>query len=238
LNQLTVICARPDGQDEAVGPPVSPILAAVKAFTPQVHFVGRFPGKDIDPLLGGRVVVIGEEHQLAAVVLRLLRRGFLGSPQTGPPTVGVEVGYIPLARNEFSRRWGLPIGAAAVELACTAAVLPVPLVRDDVGGVLVSHGEITDLNATVYVDANQVLAGPARRLVVTPDPELGLAVTIEHARRFGLPPKRSTQRGRAVSIGFTSPTNVTSDGIAEPRPLDRWTYYAHTEPLLLARPPG
>ncbi len=238
MKQLTVICARPDEQDEAVGPPISPVLAELKAFTADVHFVGRFPGKEIDPLLGGRVVVIGEENHLAAVVLRLLRRGFLGSPQTGPPTIGVDVGYISLARNEFTRRWGMPIGPAAVELACTAPALPVPLVRDDVGGVLVSRGRITELDATVYVDAKQVLAGPASALVVIPDPALGLAVTIEHTRRFGLPTKRLVERGRAVSIGFSSPTYVSSDGIVGPRPLARWTFYAHTEPLMLARPAG
>jgi hypothetical protein len=236
LPELTVICARPDGQDEAVGPAVSPVLAAVARYAEQVHFAGRFPNRDIDPLLTGRVVVIGEEHQLAAVVLRMVRRGLLGSPETGPPAVPAELGYIPLQRNEFSSRWRLPIGADAVEIACTGAVRPVPLVRDDAGGVLVSRGEVENPVATAYVDEHQILTGPASRLIVRPAEVKGLTVTIERRRALRLPPKRETYHGRAVAIGFAEPTSVVSDGIPRPRPVARWTYYAHTEPMFLARP--
>jgi hypothetical protein len=236
LTDLTVICARPDGQDEAVGPPISKVLDAFARHTDQIHFCGRFPNKEIDPLLIGRVVVIGEENQLAAVVLRMLRRGLLGSPETGPPAAPTPIGYVPLQRNEFSTRWKLPVGVDAVDLACTAAARPIPLVRDDAGGVLISHGEVENPVATAYVDEHQVLAGAAGRLVVRPDPTRGLAVTIERRRALRLPPKREVHLGRAVSIGITEPTIVVSDGVPRPRPLPRWTYYAHTEPLYLARP--
>jgi hypothetical protein len=238
LSELTVICARPDGQDEATGPLVSPVLSAVAAYTPDVHFVGRFPNRDIDPLLTGRVVVIGEENQLAAVILRMLRRGLLGAPETGPPARITPVGYIPLQRNEFSRRWGLDVGVGAVERACRGEVHPVPVVRDDNGGVLISHGEIDDPAGTAYLDAEVVLSGRASRLVVRPETPAGLSVTVERKRPLKLPPKRDTRSGRALSIGFDAPTPVTSDAVLRPREMSRWTWYAHTEPLYLARPAG
>ncbi|MEO5834044.1 MAG: hypothetical protein ABJA16_10110 [Nakamurella sp.] len=236
MTHLTVICARPDGQDEATGPPVSPVLAAVAAFTPDVHFVGRFPGKDIDRLLTGRIVVIGEENQLAAVVLRMVRRGLLGAPDTGPPPEITPVGYIPLRRNAFATRWRLDVGVAGVERACTGAVHPIPIARDDNGGVLISQGEIGDPAGTAYLDEHTVLSGPAGRLVVRPDVPAGLTVTVERKRALRLPPKRQTHTGRAFSVGFDTPTTVVSDGVARPRALPRWTWYAHTEPLYLARP--
>lgn len=236
LTHLTVICARPDEQDEAIGPPISTVLSAVNRFSDHIHFVGRFPAKDIDPLLVGRIVVIGEEHQLAAVVVRMLRRGLLGGPDTGPPEAPTPVGYIALQRNEFSTRWQLPVGVDAVEFAFTGTAQPIPLVRDDAGGVLLSHGEVENPVATAYLDENQILTGSASRLVVRPDPERGLSVTVERRRALRLPPKREVHLGRALSIGFAEPTVVVSDGIPRARPLPRWTWYAHPEPLYLARP--
>ena len=236
LSELTVICARPDGQDEATGPLVSPVLAALAGHTDTVHFVGRFPGADIDPLLVGRIVVIGEQNQFAAVVLRMLRRGLLGAPDTGPPATVTPVGYIPLTRNDVSRRWGLETGVAAVERACTGDVHPVPLARDDNGGVLVGSGEVDSPAGTVYLDEHVVLRGRADRLVVRPDAPAGLAVTVEHRRPLKLPPKRQTHQGRALTMGFDAPTPVVADGVRRPREMQRWTWYAHTEPLYLARP--
>ncbi len=236
MSELTVICARPDGQDEATGPLVSPVLAALVGHTDRVHFVGRFPNADIDPLLTGRIVVIGEENQFAAVVLRMIRRGLLGAPDTGPPAEITPVGYVPLQRNEFSRRWRLEVGAAAVERACRGDVHPVPVVRDDNGGVLISHGEIDDPAGTAYLDEHTVLRGSASRLVVRPEAPAGLSVTVERKRALRLPPKRETRAGRALSMGFDAPTAVVSDGVRRPRELPRWTWYAHTEPLYLARP--
>ena len=44
-----------------------------------VHQVGPRPGKEIDSLLEGRIAVIGDDADLAAVVLRMLRRDLLRS---------------------------------------------------------------------------------------------------------------------------------------------------------------
>ena len=41
--------------------------------------VGRRPGKAIDGLLTGRMLVVGDDADLAAVALRLLRKDLLGA---------------------------------------------------------------------------------------------------------------------------------------------------------------
>ena len=233
---LSVICARPDGQDEAVGAPVSPVLAAAAGFTDRIFFAGRFPNADVDPWLTERVVVIGEVSALAAVVLRLLRRGRLGSPETGPPDQPLSLGYVPLQGNNFQQRWNLAVGTAGVAAACTGTARPIPFLRNDNGGVLVDEGVIDSPTATVYVDETLALRGTADRLVVRPGGESGLELTLERRRALRLPPRREQHRGRAASLGFAAPTIVVSDGIPAPRPLPRWTWYAHTEPLPLVRP--
>ena len=128
------------------------------------------PGRaDIDPLLAGplrRIVVAGSDADLAAVLVRLLRRDRLD----------VELAYVPTDRRSAAARlWGLPHGAAAVELAREGVARPAPLVRDDAGGVLVGRGEIRGTAGSVhgeaYCDGVLALRGSARRLVVTPWPD-------------------------------------------------------------------
>ena len=123
------------------------------------------PGRaDIDPLLAGplrRIVVAGSDADLAAVLVRLLRRDRLD----------VELAYVPSDRRSAAARlWGLPHGAAAVELAREGVARPAPLVRDDAGGVLVGRGEIRGTAGSVhgeaYCDGVLALRGSARRLVV------------------------------------------------------------------------
>ena len=195
---------------------------------PAVHHVGRRPGKAIDGLLTGRVLVVGDDADLAAVALRLLRKDLLGA---------VDVAYAAPGRTPFTRLWDLPTGLDALLLARQGAADLVPLARDDVGGVLVGDGYLGPVNGTVYVDEKRVLGGAAYRLSVRPDQDKGLAVTVEPRRLAGLAlfaGRRTTTLGRAVQIG-TVPTTVVRDGIAYPRSMDRWTFYKHTEPLRLIR---
>ena len=127
------------------------------------------PGRaDVDPLLVGavrRLVVAGTDADLAAVLVRLLRRDRLD----------VELAYVPADRRSAAARlWGMPHGAAAAELARDGVARPAPLVRDDAGGVLVGRGEIRgqagSVHGEAYCDGLLVLRGSARRLVVTPWP--------------------------------------------------------------------
>ena len=231
---LTVMCCRREGSGRAVPADVprdpARIAAAIDSVVAscppqQVRYVGRRPGKEIDGLLTGRVLVIGDDADLAAVAQRLLRRDLLES---------VEIAYAAPSRTQATDLWALPHGVPAVDLARTGEVDPVPLVRDDVGGVLVAAGSLQPVNGTVYVDQHRVLGGPADRIEVEPDPAKGLAVTIVHRRFLGLGRRSSTTLGRAVQIG-TTPTTVIRDGVTYPRQMDRWTFYQHTRPLRLVR---
>lgn len=205
------------------------------------------PGREqVDPLLAeheGHLLVQGTDADLAAVVLRLLRKNRLSD---------VTVGYLPVAASPATRLWNLPTGAAGAELALRGRPRPVPLIRDDNGGILVASGSIAPITGQVYCDDQQVLHGSARSLEVAPDPaaaalleptadprsaELrpaldGLRVT---AVRRGFPRRRRTVvRGRAAQASFRSAT-VLRDGVEHPRPADQWGWYRHTEDLRLVR---
>ena len=215
------------GDDSAPAGRFAPILDAARPAVPRP--VGTRPGKEIDPLLAGRVLVVGDDADLAAVVLRLLRRDLLDT---------VELAYATPNPTPVTRLHGLPTGPAAVEPARRGAAREVTLVRDDVGGVLVGAGELGPISSgTVYVDAHRVLGGTAERIRVVPDEAKGLAVTVVQRRVAGVfGPRPRTVLGRAVQLGM-APTSVRSDGREYPRPMDRWTFYKHTAPLRLVCPP-
>lgn len=202
--------------------------------------VPAVPGKeDIDPVLASvedRLLVQGTDADLAAVILRLLR---------GNRLANVIVGYLPVMASPAATLWRIPLGPDALDLARSGTPRRVPLIRDDAGGVLVGSGVITAITGRVYCDDRQVLHGGARMLEVTPDPAAdalrdsgpapepavdGLRVTV--VRRRLLRPRRDTVRGRAVQASFRSAT-VLRDGVAHPRPVDRWVWYRHTEDLRL-----
>lgn len=197
------------------------------------------PGRgDVDPVLREldprRVIVAGTDADLAAVLVRLLRTERLD----------VELAYIPVARSAAAQCWGLPRGRAARELALHGAALPSPLVRDDVGGVLVGRGEISGLRGECYCDDVLVLRGGTPRLVVAPIPG-GVAVRAGRGRRLpdgSTRPVPQTVRsgrgaavGRAVQVGCL-PATVVCDGVPHPRPMERFTWFRHTADWLLVRP--
>ena len=163
------------------------------------------PGRaDIDPLLAGplrRIVVAGSDADLAAVLVRLLRRDRLD----------VELAYVPSDRRSAAARlWGLPHGAAAVELARDGVARPAPLVRDDAGGVLVGRGEIRGAAGSVhgeaYCDGVLALRGSARRLVVTPWPD---ATPISR-------PAAGTPDRAPAPPGSTPPDPASTDQVPAP----------------------
>ncbi len=84
--------------------------------------------------------------------------------------------------------WSLPLGAAGLDLALGGDPDLVPLVRDDVGGVLVGLGTVTPVTGTVYVDETRALSGSAAYVMVEPDGERGLAVTLIFRRTLVVPP--------------------------------------------------
>jgi hypothetical protein len=195
----------------------------------EVVQVPERPGKnDVDQHLDhDRLIVAGSDADLAAVALRLLRRERLGD------TI---VGFVPASpRSVVAALWTLPSSpAAAFQLALTGDPDPVPLVRDDVGGVLVGLGSLSPVRGVGYADADNVLRGQASRIEVTPDPDggAGLVVRVIHRRLIGS--KVKEHRPRAFQLGCL-PTSATLDGVKHPRPVDKWTWYRHTEDMRLVR---
>ena len=189
----------------------------------------------MDPVLRERsprrLVVAGDDADLAAVVVRLVRTERLD----------VEIAYLPAGPTPATRAWGLPHGAEAAARAGSGIATPVPLVRDDSGGVLVGRGEIDGLVGECWCDEHLVLRGRAPRLVVVPGPD-GIAVRAGRGHRppdgrmRALPPKvasgRGSALGRAVQVGG-EPMTVVVDGVPHPRPVPRWTWFRHTTDLLL-----
>ncbi|MFP5019279.1 hypothetical protein [Pseudonocardia phyllosphaerae] len=170
----------------------------------------------VDPLLaeypGVRLVVHGDDADLAAVLVRLLRKGALAT----------EVGYVPAVRRSVvAAVWGLPRSPrAAATLARTGTAQPAPLIRDDNGGVLAGRGELLDVHGEAYCDAVRVFGGRVPRLRVDAVPD-GIRV---HSGR-GV----TAATGRAIQLGTTGARPVR-DGEPYPREVTRWAWYRHTEP--------
>lgn len=223
MESILVLCCRPDRPTAQADPTVRAALARCGDLV--VQFVGPRPDKAIDPLLTGRIVVIGDDTDLAAVVLRLMRCELLGA---------VVVGFATDQPTSVTELWSLPLGPAAVELAIAGDPDLVPVVRDDVGGVLVGLGGVLDVRGTVYVDEKRVLQGSAAQVLVEPHTTKGLSVTVVPRRVLGFGRRPTGFQGRAVSIG-TTPATVLRDGVVYDRRMERWTFYKHTEPLRLVR---
>lgn len=174
---------------------------------------------------GNRLVVAGTDADLNAVVLRLLRTERLAD---------VAVAYLPAdPRSAVASVWSLPTDPdRAADLALRGEPDPVALVRDDSGGILLGRAELAPMRGVVWCDDQLVLRGQASRLEVTPSVPEGVAVRAARIGVLGL--RSSSAVGRAVQVGCLAAT-VTSDGVLHGRPVDRWTWYRHTEPLRLVR---
>ncbi len=134
MGSMVLACGRGEGAA------ASPMLAGRPGLT--VHKLPARPGRDdVDSLFDAvgadaehdRMVVIGEDADLAAVVLRLLRTERLAA---------VPVGFVPVSReSDVAITWDLPEDTGrALDVALSAEPDRVPLIRDDNGGVLVGHG--------------------------------------------------------------------------------------------------
>ncbi|MGH3623643.1 MAG: hypothetical protein ACRDQ5_17890 [Sciscionella sp.] len=196
-----------------------------------VYSVPARPTREVvDPVLaelaGRRLAVAGSDADLAAVVLRLVRTERLAD---------VEVIFVPDDPDSVcARRWGLPGAVAAIGSAHRGALTPVPVVRDDSGGVLLGLGVLEPVDGVGYCDDETVLRGLALRIEVHPEPGPGLAVRVIRRARFGRT-RAHEEHGRALQIGC-APLRPVYDGVTHPRPVQRWTWYRHTEDLRLVRP--
>ena len=157
---------------------------------------------DIDDITGfRRVIVVGSDADLAAVLTRLLRADRLD----------IEVGHASSWRT--ARR------------ARTAIARRVPLIRDETGTVIVGAAEWTGgpLRGEAIVDDTVLFDGDVAGVRIEPTramPGLRAAVTGRATRRW--------VAGRAAQLGTPGAT-VIRDGVVAPRPVRRSTFYRHTE---------
>jgi hypothetical protein len=200
-----------------------------------VAFDGRLPRPlrgltvigldDIDATLTAarRVVVIGDDADLAAVLTRLLRAELLT----------VEVAYVPRRRTPATRAYGLPAGRRAGRRALRGSAQRVPLIRDETGSAIVGaaewrpSGDAPLLRGEAVVDDDRLFDGEAAGVRVEPTAALpGLRARVSGTRRW--------LTGRAAQLGGID-IAVVRDGVAAPRPTHRSTIYRHTEGWLAVR---
>ena len=153
----------------------------------------------------GRVVVVGDDADLATVLTRLMRLERLD----------VEVAHVP--------------GRLGARRATTAAAQRVPLIRDETGTVLAGAaywlppGDARVVHGEAVVDDAVLFDGEATGVRVEPTasvPGLRAAVLSK-----GLGPRRWLS-GRAVQLGTTG-ARVVRDGVPAPREVTRSTFYRH-----------
>jgi hypothetical protein len=168
---------------------------------------------DIDAVIGsgGRLIVVGSDADLAAVLTRLLRAERLD----------VEVGHAD--------------GWWAARRARRGSARRVPLIRDETGHVVVGAAEWTgspapkSLQGEAIVDDTRLFDGEVPGVRIEPTlrmPGLRAAVTGQGRRRW--------VTGRAAQLGTTG-AEVVRDGVPAPRPVRRSTFYRHTHGWLLVK---
>ena len=201
-----------------------------------------------------RVVVIGSDAALSAVITRLMRADNLWA----------EVGYVPLGDSTAAKNWGLPTDPSqALALALTGTVRPVPTIRDDAaiavaGSASITEWEPGEITGEIIVDDRVIIRheaspkSPRRgvfgaRLVPMMDAPGIAAVTMDTPlpgteirkgllkRPTGTVLPESLSTGRALQAGGPS-LRVTVDGVPRKRAVERVTVYRHLRDLQIVRP--
>ncbi|WP_455132573.1 hypothetical protein [Microbacterium aurum] len=172
-----------------------------------------------------RLIVLGEDTGLAAVLTHLMRTERLH----------VEIGYVPVDKTYGSRAYETGTGNAAAKRAIDGKARETPLIRDDTGKVLVGRATLNGvegakLEGEAYVDDTLLFTGKVTAMHVSPTLHMpGVRATVEKGLR-----KRRWIEGRAAQLGTVGAV-VTRDGITTDRPVPRSTFYRHHEPWLLVR---
>ncbi|WP_278313780.1 hypothetical protein [Lolliginicoccus levis] len=166
-----------------------------------------------------RVIVVGTDALLAAVVTRLMRKDRLH----------VDVALVPTGASRATRVYRLPTGRSATRLALDGSAQPFPLIRDDTGTALVGSAIMRgpageELFGEAYVDDSRLFRGPARGIEIRPSRRLpGVRATL-----LGRLPSRRWLEGRAIQTGARE-IALSRDGVDHPRVITRSTFYRHTE---------
>lgn len=184
------------------------------------------PPADIDSAIGAyrRLVVVGSDADLAAVLTRLLRTDRLD----------VELAFVSPRRSPATRVHRLPTGWRAARRARRGQAARVPLIRDDTGSVIVGSAEWRPpapsslLRGEAVVDDTVLFDGDTAAVRIEPTATMpGLRARVPGVRGRWV-------SGRAAQLGTTGAV-VIRDGVAATRPARRSTFYRHTEGWLLVR---
>lgn len=162
---------------------------------------------DVDAAVEGvrRLVVVGDDADLAAVLTRLMRLERLD----------VEVAHVP--------------GLFGARRATTAAAQRVPLIRDETGTVLVGAaywlppGDARVIHGEAVVDDAVLFDGEVTGVRVEPTSSVpGLRAAVLSGGLL----RRRWLSGRAVQLGTTG-ARVVRDGVPVPREVKRSAFYRH-----------
>jgi hypothetical protein len=185
---------------------------------------------DIDAAIGPypRLVVVGADADLAAVLTRLLRAERLD----------VEVAYVPRRRTRATRIYRLPTGRRAARRARRGLAQRVTLIRDETGSVIVGRagwvppdGERL-IHGEAVVDDTTLFDGDAAAVFVEPTLGMpGLRASLKGGVKGGW---RRWVTGRAAQLGSTGVV-VLRDGVPAARPGRRSAFYRNIEGWLLVR---
>jgi hypothetical protein len=175
-----------------------------------------------------RLVVVGGDADLAAVLCRLLRAERLD----------VEVAYVPRRRTPATRAYRLPAGRRAARRARRGTARRAALIRDETGSVIVGRadwlppGDRQPIHGEAVVDDTPLFDGDVAGVRIEPTLALpGLRARLDGGVR-GIWCRWVA--GRAVQLGSTGVT-VVRDGVPAPRAARRSTFYRHVEGWLLVR---
>ena len=173
-----------------------------------------------------RLIVVGNDADLAAVLTRLVRAERLD----------VEVAYVPRRRTTATRAYRLPAGRRAARRARWGSARRAPLIRDETGSVIVGRAgwlppdDAPCLHGEAVVDDTVLFDGDAAEVWIEPTLGLpGLRATLN-----GTGPWRRWISGRAAQLGTTGVT-VVRDGVPAARTARRSTFYRNVEGWLLVR---
>jgi hypothetical protein len=175
-----------------------------------------------------RLVVVGGDADLAAVLTRLLRADRLD----------IEVAYAPPRRTRATRIYRLPTGRRAARRARHGSARRVNLIRDETGSVVVGRAgwlpadDGRPLHGEAVVDDTALFDGDVAAVHIEPTLAMpGLRARVEQdAYRIW----RRWVAGRAAQLGSTG-VAVVRDGVPVPRAARRSTFYRHVEGWLLVR---
>ncbi len=231
---------------------------------PDVGHLGSPQPAPQNPSKRFRIIVVGDDAALSAVMTRMMRGDYMWA----------ELAFVPShpAGSAAARNWGLPTAVSHPlasgsqelwQLAINAPALPTPTIRNDAGIAVAGSALITDWDdahffGEIIIDDNVLVRGDSTygaRLVPMLDAPGIAAVTMLPQRisllrkltTFAKRKNRSVETpamqldpdslltGRAVQAGGQS-IGVIVDGIKAKRPVDRVTFYRHLRDLQAVRP--